>query len=85
MALLQVDRVSHAYGTHAVVNELSFSLESGEIACLLGASGCGKTTMLRLIAGFEAPSSGSIRLNGRTIADGKAQIPAEARRIGMVF
>lgn len=41
--------------------------------------------MLRLIAGFEAPSSGSIRLNGRTIADGKAQIPAEARRIGMVF
>jgi len=85
MPLLDVDRVSHAYGDHAVVDELSFVMEPGEIACLLGASGCGKTTMLRLIAGFEAPSQGSIRLNGLTIANGKRQVPAEARRIGMVF
>jgi iron(III) transport system ATP-binding protein len=85
MPLLEVDHVSHAYGKHAVVSELSFSIEAGEIACLLGASGCGKTTMLRLIAGFEAPSSGAIRLNGRIIADAKVQIPAEERRIGMVF
>ncbi|MCF8150968.1 MAG: ABC transporter ATP-binding protein [Burkholderiaceae bacterium] len=85
MPLLEVDRVSHAYGRQAVVTDLSFNLEQGEIACLLGSSGCGKTTMLRLIAGFEAPSAGSIRLNGTTIASEKTQVPAETRRIGMVF
>ncbi len=85
MPLLEVDRVSHAYGKQAVVRELSFDLAQGEIACLLGASGCGKTTMLRLIAGFEAPSAGSIRLNGVTIAGERINMPAEARRIGMVF
>jgi iron(III) transport system ATP-binding protein len=85
MPLLEVDRVSHAYGKHAVVRDLSFNLAKGEIACLLGSSGCGKTTMLRLIAGFEKPSAGSIRLNGVTIASEKSQMPAEERRIGMVF
>ncbi len=85
MPLLEVDRVSHAYGRQAVVTDLSFNLEQGEIACLLGSSGCGKTTMLRLIAGFEAPSAGNIRLNGATIASEKTQVPAEMRRIGMVF
>jgi iron(III) transport system ATP-binding protein len=85
MPLLEVDSVSHAYGKHAVVRDLSFVLEPGQIACLLGSSGCGKTTMLRLIAGFEIPSAGSIRLNGTTIASERTQIPAEKRRIGMVF
>jgi iron(III) transport system ATP-binding protein len=85
MPILEVDRVSHAYGKQAVVRDLSFTLEPGQIACLLGSSGCGKTTMLRLIAGFEAPASGSIRLNGLTIAADKVLVPAEARRIGMVF
>jgi iron(III) transport system ATP-binding protein len=85
MSLLEVHRVSHAYGKHAVVRDLSFTLAPGEIACLLGSSGCGKTTMLRLIAGFEMPSSGSIRLNGVAIAGEQNHVPAEARRIGMVF
>jgi iron(III) transport system ATP-binding protein len=85
MPILEVDRVSHAYGKQAVVRDLSFSLAPGQIACLLGSSGCGKTTMLRLIAGFEMPSAGSISLNGVTIASAKTQMPAEARRIGMVF
>jgi len=85
MPLLEVDRVSHAYGKHAVVRDLSFNLAPGEIACLLGSSGCGKTTMLRLIAGFEMPSAGRIRLNGTTIASESTQLPAEQRRIGMVF
>ena len=83
--LLIVDQVSHAYGKTPVVRALSFQLAQGEIACLLGASGCGKTTMLRLIAGFETPSAGSIRLNGELIADAQRQTPPEQRRIGMVF
>jgi iron(III) transport system ATP-binding protein len=85
MPLLEVDRISHAYGKQVVVRELSFNLAQGEIACLLGSSGCGKTTMLRLIAGFEMPAAGSIRLNGIAIASEKTQMPAEKRRIGMVF
>lgn len=85
MPLLEVDRVCHAYGKQAVVRDLSFNLAQGEIACLLGSSGCGKTTMLRLIAGFEMPAAGSIHLNGVTIASETTQMPAEKRRIGMVF
>ena len=85
MPILEVDHVSHAYGKQVVVRDLSFTLVRGQIACLLGSSGCGKTTMLRLIAGFEIPSAGSIRLNGVTIASEKSQMPAEKRRIGMVF
>jgi iron(III) transport system ATP-binding protein len=85
MPLLEVARVSHAYGKQPVVRELSFSLEPGQIACLLGSSGCGKTTVLRLIAGFEAPTAGSICLNGTLIASEKTQLAVEARRIGMVF
>ena len=83
--LLEVTRLTHAYATTPVVRDLSFQLAAGEIACLLGASGCGKTTVLRLIAGFESPQSGSIRLNGELIADARRQTPPERRRIGMVF
>ena len=83
--LLVVEGLSHAYGRQAVVRELSFRLADGEIACLLGASGCGKTTVLRLVAGFEAPQAGRITLGDRLIADATVQVPPEARRIGMVF
>jgi len=85
MPLLALDKVSHAYGAHAVVRELSLSLREGEIACLLGASGCGKTTVLRLIAGFEAPGAGRILLRDEVVADAKRHVPPEKRRIGMVF
>jgi iron(III) transport system ATP-binding protein len=85
MPLLQLENVSHAYGRQAVVADLSISLEVGEIGCLLGASGCGKTTVLRLIAGFERPSAGTIRLHGETVASPAALTPPEKRHIGMVF
>src|SRR5512134_2482574 len=85
MSLLVLDRVSHAYGEHPVVRELSLTLANGEIGCLLGASGCGKTTVLRLIAGFETPSSGTIRLRDETVGAPRRCVPPERRRIGMVF
>ena len=85
MSLLTLDNVSHAYGKHAVVSELSLSLADGEIGCLLGASGCGKTTVLRLIAGFETPTQGSIRLRDETVGAPDRQVPPEKRNIGMVF
>ncbi len=83
--LLRLDRVDHAYGSHAVVRALSFSLPRGQIGCLLGASGCGKTTALRLIAGFEQPSAGSIAIEGETVASAARMVPPEQRQIGMVF
>jgi iron(III) transport system ATP-binding protein len=83
--LLELDRVSHAYGKHAVVHNLSLSLARGEIGCLLGASGCGKTTALRLIAGFEQPDGGVIRVEGEVVGSASRQVPPERRQIGMVF
>jgi iron(III) transport system ATP-binding protein len=84
-ALLALDHVSHAYGHHAVVKDLSFQLHPGEIGCLLGASGCGKTTVLRLIAGFETPTQGTIHLQDTVVGAPRHCVPAERRNIGMVF
>jgi iron(III) transport system ATP-binding protein len=84
-ALLRVDRVSHAYGEHEVVRELSFSLARGTIGCLLGPSGCGKTTVLRCIAGFETARAGRIVLNGEVVSGDGISVPPERRRVGMVF
>ena len=85
MPLLELNHISHAYGRHAVVDDLSLSLERGAIGCLLGPSGCGKTTVLRAIAGFEPVRRGEIRLNGQTVSSPTSHLPAERRRIGMVF
>jgi len=85
MPLLELEHVSHAYGEHPVVNELSFALSEGEIGCLLGGSGCGKTTVLRLIAGFERAADGVIRLRGVTVSDAGIHLPPEQRHVGMVF
>lgn len=84
MPLLELDCITQAYGNHIVVQDLSFSLAQGEIACLLGASGCGKTTALRCIAGFESVQSGRILLEGKELS-GAVHVPPENRQIGMVF
>lgn len=85
MSQLRLDHVSYAYGSHAVVDDLSFTLEAGGIGCLLGASGCGKTTVLRLIAGFEQPTAGEIRIQDEVVGSPRRLLPPEKRRIGMVF
>ena len=84
-ACLQLKGVSHAYGERQIVDNISFSLAAGQIGCLLGASGRGKTTLLRCLAGFETPSSGQIRLNGRELFGNGQNLPAQQRGIGMVF
>jgi len=65
--VLELREVSKHYPTHRAVNSISLRIERGEFFSLLGPSGCGKTTTLRLIAGFEDPTSGEIRLNGAGI------------------
>ncbi len=84
-ALLQLDEVSVRLGGKAIISDISLVLEPGEIGCLLGHSGCGKTTLLRSIAGFEQPDSGEIRLRGRPVAGPQILLPPEQRNVGMVF
>jgi len=78
---LALDNVSAHYGSAKVLENLSLAVEAGELVSLLGSSGCGKTTTLRLVAGFLMPSSGSIRLGDRDLSN----LPAHRRDIGIVF
>lgn len=82
---LEVCDTHQHYGGQEVVKGMSFTLEQGQIGCLLGPSGCGKTTVLRSIAGFEEISAGEIRINGLCVSRKGFSVPAEQRRIGMVF
>lgn len=83
--MLVLNNLTLAFGDKTVFDELSFELEQGQIACLLGQSGCGKTSVLRCICGFETPKSGSITLANKTLFDAKTNIAAHERGIGMVF
>ncbi|WP_273428772.1 ABC transporter ATP-binding protein [Chitinibacter tainanensis] len=86
MPLLSVNQIAIEFaGARRVVDGLSFALEAGEIACLLGASGCGKTTVLRSIAGFEALQAGEIHLQSQLLSAPGVQLPPQQRGIGMVF
>ncbi|WP_179104730.1 ABC transporter ATP-binding protein, partial [Burkholderia pseudomallei] len=87
--LLELNAVTLAYdtprGRRTIVDRLSLALERGAIGCLLGASGCGKTTVLRAIAGFEPVRAGEIVLAGAALASRDADVPPEKRRVGMMF
>jgi iron(III) transport system ATP-binding protein len=67
------------------VNGVSFSLEPGQIGCLLGASGSGKTTVLRSIAGFEPIEQGNITIDGDLMSSADQRVPPENRHVGMMF
>lgn len=78
---LTVKNLTAHYGTTKVLDDLSLTVGAGELVSLLGASGCGKTTTLRLIAGFLEPTSGSITLGEKDLT----RLPAYRRDIGLVF
>lgn len=76
---------SYANSVTRAVSCISFTVEKGEVISILGRSGSGKSTILRLIAGLEMPDAGSFTLNGRKIMDARTFIQPEKRGIGMVF
>lgn len=83
--MLEVKNVSLGYGDTTVVRQVSLQLAQGEIGCLLGASGCGKTTLLRAIAGFEPVRAGHIALQGEVVSTPGHCLAPQRRDIGMVF
>lgn len=86
---LELDHISLAYdtadGLATVVSDLSLGLEKASIGCLLGASGCGKTTVLRAIAGFEPLRQGSIQLGTTVLSSTLRTLAPETRHVGMMF
>ncbi len=78
---LSINAITAHYGTTKVLEDLSLTVADGELVSLLGASGCGKTTTLRLVAGFLQPTAGTIRLGDKDLT----RLPAHSRNIGLVF
>ncbi len=78
---IHFDRVTKRFGDFTAVNDLSLVIYEREFFALLGASGCGKTTLLRMLAGFEQPTSGRILLDGQDLSG----IPPYRRPVNMMF
>lgn len=81
---LVITNVTRSFDDRVVLNNISLACEPGSITGILGPSGGGKTTLLRLIAGFDAPTSGSIAIAGVTVADSHVFVPPQERGVGIV-
>lgn len=84
--MIELNNISYSYGSSTVLHDLNLHLEANGLTCLLGGSGCGKTTILRLIAGLETPQTGRISIEDKTVAEnGQILIPPHRRNIGFIF
>ena len=82
---LEIKNLQRAFEGRAVVDDVSLSIQPGQVTCLLGPSGCGKSTTLRMIAGVEMQDSGQIFVDGKLICDTIFRVPPERREIGLMF
>src|SRR5512141_3216298 len=85
MSKLVLRNVSRTFGSYTAVDNLNLTLHEGELVSLLGSSGCGKTTTLRMIAGFITPTQGTIELDGAVISSPQSSLPPEKRKMSMIF
>ena len=83
--LIECRGVTKRFGDVVAVGDVNLRLMPGEVLSILGASGCGKTTLLRIIAGFEAVDGGELYLRSSLVSDTNHHMPPERRNIGMVF
>ena len=83
--ILEISNLSHFYDNEIfTIKDFSFSLKDGEIASIIGASGIGKTTLLRIIAGLEEPVEGEVRINEKLVSSKNFILPPEKRNLGLV-
>ncbi len=85
MSILEIKHLSKAFGSHVVLEDVSFSVSKGDVISILGASGSGKSTLLRCINLLETPTSGQVLYHGTNVADGKINVPQYRENVGMVF
>lgn len=83
--ILSIQEIYCAYGDYPAVNGVSLDIAAGEILCLLGASGCGKTTTLRAAAGVERPVTGTVNIQGEVMSGPTCFVPPEKRHVGLMF
>ncbi|QYA13414.1 ABC transporter ATP-binding protein [Rhizobium sp. AB2/73] len=84
MTFLAIKNISKRYGPVQALDNIDLTVAAGTRTAIVGPSGSGKTTLLRIIAGFETPDAGQVVLQGETLADGEAIVPAHRRGIGIV-
>jgi polar amino acid transport system ATP-binding protein len=85
MPILALNGICKRFGTHVALDDVSLTIESGEVVAIIGRSGSGKTTLLRCINGLELPDSGEILFDGRPVQRSRAALRALRREIGIVF
>lgn len=83
--VIDIQHLSKSFGTHEVLKDIDFSVEKGEVVCIIGSSGSGKSTLLRCINLLERPSGGQIIYNGENILENKHDIHQYRTKLGMVF
>ena len=84
--MIKLNNITHSYGHKPVLHNLNLNIEANQLTCLLGGSGCGKTTILRLIAGLEIPQNGQIIIDNKTVTENRQVIiPPHQRDIGFIF
>ena len=83
--ILEVSHLEKSFGSHDVLRDISFQVAKGDVVSVIGASGSGKSTMLRCVNLLETPTGGSILYHGEDITDPKINVPAYRSKVGMVF
>ena len=83
--IIDIYHLTKRFGDNTIINDLSLSVEKGEVVVLIGPSGCGKSTLLRCINGLEPIQGGSVKLHGEPVEHGKPSLYKVRQKIGMVF
>lgn len=83
--IIDIQHLNKSFGANEVLKDINFSVEKGEVVCIIGSSGSGKSTLLRCVNLLEKPSGGKILYHGEDILDGNHDVYAHRAKLGMVF